>query len=371
MSSLSDELLTRSADIVQRWYEAWKRTEHPHPEVGEAALKDSLGAQLELIGEELRDLARAEVPEAIWQVPERLDPEKRVSQEIPIEEVVQEYRLAVETVRGWIRERGIEVPFKEFSYFYEAMFELTAESARRYSRYQREVITRDRARYLAGVMHQLRTPLSALAIGVETLGRLDRAPESLTVERLRRNVRRIRFLVEGVLRLERFRPWELPVRPEEIRPARVIEELMSDLERDASAKGLRFEAHVNRSLRMSVDPDLFSDALGNLMQNAIKFTAGGFVIVEAEECGDEVVFRVHDSGVGIAEERRQGLLREVQPGSEGGVGLGLRIARNAAEAMGGELGYESAVGRGSVFWVRLPCAAAAREEARPEITPEA
>jgi signal transduction histidine kinase len=359
MSPLADDLIARSEDIVQRWYEAWRTSAHPHHEIGEAALKNHLGPQLRLIGEQLRDLASAEDPEQMWKVAARLAPEARVEQEIPIEEVVQEYRLAVDVVRQWIEERGIEVPFREASYFFGAVFELAAESVRRYQAAAADQIAKGRAEYLAGVMHQLRTPLGTVSLQVH---RLERAggPGAGAVLKLRRSTKRIRSLVDGILRLERFRPAEQPVRPAEVSPAHVVDEIMGDHEAAAARKGLRFEAHVDRSCRMTVDLALFEDALGNLVDNAVKYTERGFVIVESDDCGDEVTFRVRDSGPGIPAEKRAGLFRDIQPGTVNGTGLGLQIAQHAAEAQGGSISVESEVGRGSTFSMRLPRVVAAR-----------
>jgi signal transduction histidine kinase len=362
--SLADELRDHTDEIVHRWYLAWKSGTGPPPEgVSEAALKDHLVPQLRLIAEQLRDLAGAESPETLWQVGERLDPESRVLEEVPIGEVVQEYRLAVDVVRDWIAERGIEVSFGEYSYFYGSIFELAAESVRRYAKRQAELVSRSRAEYLAAVMHQLRTPLSTLAVGLQRLERDAGHPDSATMSKLARGVRRIAFLVNGVLRLERYRPEETPVRPRDVSPAREVQALLADLEHEAIRKGLHLEERVSPTLRMTLDPDLFADGLGNLLQNALKFTSSGFVVVEADEEEDAVTFRVRDSGPGIPPERRESLFRLQQPGSQGGAGIGLLIARHAALAQGGEIGVESEVGRGSTFWIRLPRRVPARKGA--------
>jgi signal transduction histidine kinase len=368
MSSLSDELTRSHGQIVQRWYEEWARSAHPHPEVGEAALKDLLGVQLQFIGEQLRDLATAERPQDMWKVVERLDPELRVPQNIPIEEVVQEYGLAVRVVRDWIEEHHLDVPFGENSYFSAAMFELTAEAARRYAKHQAALLAQARATYVAGVMHQLRTPISALASRVEFLARSGAPLDARSAGMLRRNVERISSLVESMLRVERYAPEDVPVRPREVQPAHVIREIMDDLEEDASSKALRLEAHVSRSLRMRTDPDLFLDALSNLIHNAVKFTATGFVIVEVEEGDRDVLFWVRDSGPGVPEEKRRTLFTGIQPGAAGGAGLGLRVAQQAAFAQGGAITLETdGMGIGATFCLRLPRDVALRQvpEAKP------
>lgn len=367
MHSLGEELRENSHAIVQRWYEQWRESPHPRHGIEEAALKNSLSDQLELLGEQLRELRSAEGVEEIWKIADRLHPEQRVSQEMPIQEVVQEYALAVDVVRAWIEERCIDVPFADYSYFYQAIFELTAESVRRYAKHQAEQVRKERAHYLASVMHQLRTPVSTLALQVELLDQQEQPPSSAAISKLRRNVGRIQALVDGILRLERFQPWEVPVQPEEVRPAHLIDDIVHDHEREAARKGLRFEAHVNRSLQMTLDPNLFLDALGNLVQNAIKYTTKGFVIVDAQEGPDSVLFCVRDSGPGIASERQRELFRQTQPGGTGGAGIGLQIAQHAATAQGGRVDVESEEGKGSTFSLRLPRVVVARDrEPEPE-----
>lgn len=363
-TSLGEQLEEHCDDLVEQWYERWRQI-HDRPGIDEAALKRNLPDQLRLIGQQLREVARAETPEEMWHVTDRLHPEKRVGEHVPIEEVVLEYALAVDVVRDWIEERQIDVPFAEYSYFLRAMFELVAESVRRYATHQEDVIASGRALYLAGIMHQLRGPLSVVSMATDLLERRDDLRDAATIARLRRSIRRMQFLVGGVLRLERFRPDEVPVRPRDIQPARLIDEAMDGLEPDAARKRLRLESHVDRTLQMRVDPNLFIDAIGNLLHNAVKYTQQGFVIVEMdpyEEGDDEVVFRVRDSGPGLTEEQRRTLFEHAQRPTGSGAGIGLQIAAHAIRAMGGSISLESVEGEGSVFTIRLPREVEPRDE---------
>ena len=110
MSSLSNELINSTDTIVQRWYEAWRNSPHPHIDVSEQLLKNKLASQLRTIGEQIEKLTTAETPERMWKSPGLLDPELRVGQKIPIEAVVQEFSLAVDVVRNWIKERNNRSP---------------------------------------------------------------------------------------------------------------------------------------------------------------------------------------------------------------------------------------------------------------------
>jgi two-component system sensor histidine kinase SenX3 len=354
------ELRRHAGDLVQRWYEAWRQSSHPRCDVSEAALKDMLGQQLEVIGEQLENLQQAESTERMWKVEERLDPEERLAQDIPVEEVVQEYRLVVTVARAWIRERKLPVSFDEYSYFFDAIFQLAAESVKRYVQYQAESVSVGRAEYLAGIMHQMRGPLSALGLQIEALGRKSRPVSEPALARIGRTLDRLMFLVNGVLRVERYRPEEMPVAPRPVCPARLVEEILADHEHVAVVKDLRVEVHIDPSLQMVLDPDLFTDCIGNFVQNAFKFTDTGYICIDAEEHRDHVLFRVKDSGCGVPPERLASLFKAIQPGSGGGAGIGLQIAKHAAEAQGGTVGVESTPGGGSTFWLRLPHTVPAR-----------
>lgn len=362
MASFGELLCKHADELTQRWLERWRQEGPARPDLSEAALKDHLAVQLRVLGGALSERKSSnESPRKLWEEHGRLAPEERVRDEIPIEEVVREYAFVIDEVRRWLDERGEQVPIEEYSFFSIALFELAAESARRYAKFQTEQVARERSEYVAGIVHQLRTPVSTLSLYVQRFEQGKAETDSRMLERLRRTVSRLSRLVDGILRLERFQPDELPLHPETLAPAQVIDQIVADYEHDASLKGLRLDVSANRSARMQVDRDLLVDALGNLIQNAIKYTEKGFVRITLEERKEEVVFRVEDSGPGISPERQRELFRPVRPGQPGGAGLGLSIAFRAALAQGGALELDSELHRGSAFLLRLPWAVQARE----------
>lgn len=364
VASLGQLLCDNTDELVQRWYMRWQAEGPARPDLSVAVLKDHLPVQLRVIGEALLGDEEAKAsPRELWQTSGRLDPEQRVRDDIPIEEVVREYAFVVEEVRIWLHEIRNPVDVDDFSFFSVAIFELAAESARRYSDFQAERVQRERSQYLAGLAHQLRNPITTLRLVVQRLDRGDAVLDTRMLERLRRTVGRLGRLTDGVLRLERFLPDELPVRPELLSPAQMIDQLIGDYEYTAHQKGLRLDVSSNRSLRMEADADLLTDALGNLIENAIKYTEKGFVRVTLDEENGWIVFRIEDSGPGIGEERRKALFQPVQPGKPGGVGLGLTIAHRAAVAQGGSIEVQSEEGKGSTFVLRLPRRVQARRQA--------
>lgn len=355
MSDLAQALINHHDEITQLWYDAWRSSERPHPEIEEAALKDHLSPQLLRIGEQMMDLEGADSPEDNWKITSRMDPEARVDQDMPIEEVVMEYSLALDVLRQWISDSGLEPSFKEYTYLYQNIFELTAESVRRYEARRQELVSQERSRYLAGLTHQMRTPISTLTMQMQILERQREVTPSL-VNVCQRNLKRLSLMVNTVMRLERFKPNELPVRPQLIYPARLIDQALDDYQPDATHKGLRLETEVDRTLDMRTDPDLFLDVLGNLIDNAVKYTASGFVRVEVEAVtsASEVLVKVIDSGPGIAADRQAGLFGPVEPVELSGAGIGMHVAQRAATALGGSIGIESAPGEGTEVWFKLP-----------------
>lgn len=355
MSTLAFALIEQHEEITQLWYDAWRKSALPHLEIDEAALKDHLSPQLLQIGEQMRDLDSAESPEDNWKITARMDPEARVDQNMPIEEVVMEYSLAIDILRQWIKDQGLTPSFDEYSYLFQNIFELTSESVRRYEVRRQEQISHDRSNYLAGLTHQMRTPISTLMMQMQILERQQGVSPSL-INVCHRNLKRLSMMVNTVMRLERFKPHELPVRPRLVYPARLIDQSLDDYQPEATHKGLRLEADVDRTLQMTLDPDLFLDVLGNLIDNAVKYTATGFVRVEVDASAEteEVLIKVRDSGPGIAPDRQAGLFGPVSPVEQSGAGIGMHVAHRAITAMGGSIGIDSMPGEGTSIWFKLP-----------------
>jgi signal transduction histidine kinase len=113
-------------------------------------------------------------------------------------------------------------------------------------------------------------------------------------------------------------------------------------------------------IRLFTDDKKLSQILRNFISNALKFTQAGEVRVSARLMGEDVEFAVSDTGIGIAPEHLRTLFTDfVQLDVPlqrrlRGTGLGLSLARKFAELLGGHVGVESEVGKGSRFWVKLP-----------------
>jgi signal transduction histidine kinase len=111
---------------------------------------------------------------------------------------------------------------------------------------------------------------------------------------------------------------------------------------------------------LRTDPRKLTIAIRNLVSNALKFTEAGFVRAEVSAEADELIFRVSDTGIGIRPEDHDAIFEMFRQADQsntrryGGTGLGLYLVRRFAEQLGGRVTLQSAVGRGSVFTIRLP-----------------
>ena len=130
----------------------------------------------------------------------------------------------------------------------------------------------------------------------------------------------------------------------------------------ASAKelGLHLKAPKDLPVPAFLDPKALRRILSSLLDNALKFTRQGEIILKVAQQNDQVMLGVHDTGIGIAPEVLPTIFDAFTQGASGlsrtpeGLGLGLTIARQLTQRMGGTLTVESEPGRGSVFIVKFP-----------------
>ena len=222
-----------------------------------------------------------------------------------------------------------------------------------------------RTEFVANVSHELRTPLSIFQGYTETLiDNPDMPPEDARpiLEIMHRHSRRLNALVEDLLILARLesRDEKLHLAPLDV--AKFLRESVTDWSLRSAEKQIALTADIAPGVRMiSADAFRLEQVMGNLIENAIKYTNnGGRVTVHASVAEDGVEIRVEDTGLGIpaADVPRiferfyradKGRSRE-----HGGTGLGLSIVKHIVLAHGGSVRAESEHGRGTRIIFRLP-----------------
>jgi two-component system phosphate regulon sensor histidine kinase PhoR len=235
-----------------------------------------------------------------------------------------------------------------------------ATEERRYDRLRKE--------FVANVSHELRTPVTLIKGYVETLKDGALTDEARALEFLgtiERNVERLAALVDDLLSLSRLESGGqvLAVRPFEPRP--MLEGMIEKFRPLAERRRQSLALEVAPGMEvLEADPDLLERAVGNLVENAIKYTPEeGSVAVRAGLEEGEAVFTVSDTGVGIPEKdlarifERFYRVDKSRSRDLGGTGLGLSIVKHIAQLHGGSVSVRSEVGRGSVFTLRIPRAA--------------
>ena len=235
------------------------------------------------------------------------------------------------------------------------------------ARHLAEAANRAKDELVAMVSHELRNPLNAMLGWVTLLnsGKLDEGAQSRALAIIERNARAQAQLIDDLLDITRVASGNLrlDLRPVDLAP--VVEKALDAMYPAAEAKSIAVTADLHRPLEMAAgDPDRLHQVVANLLSNAVKFTPGGGTIaVSLKRDGEEARITVRDSGDGISaaflphvfERFRQG---EEGPGRrQGGLGLGLAIARHIVEGHGGTISVDSpGEGQGATFTVSLPLA---------------
>lgn len=222
--------------------------------------------------------------------------------------------------------------------------------------------------FVANVSHELRTPVTAVVGYAESLLQdRDELPawSHPMIEAIDRNARRLGALIEDVLHLSKIEARRSDLRLERLEVRPLVEQVLARFEIAARPTCVRLELAPGPALEADVNVQGFDHALGNLVDNAIKYSpAGARVLVMVEDGGGAVLVRVTDEGVGIDPVHHERVFERfyrVDPGRSrdvGGTGLGLALVKHLCLAMGAEVTLESAPGRGSRFTLRLPRAAA-------------
>jgi len=217
------------------------------------------------------------------------------------------------------------------------------------------------SRFTADASHELRTPLAVVRSQAElTLSRA-RSPEEYqdALRTCLRAAERMTDLVEGLLTLARADAGKSGVR-EPVELHRVVADAVDLCRPLAQENSIRLTTDL-APVTVPGDASALGRVVGNLVTNAIRYNRlGGEVHVTLRPEGREAVLTIRDTGEGIPEEHRAQIFErfyrvdKARSRATGGSGLGLAIAKAVVEAHGGTIGFESAVGKGSTFWVRLP-----------------
>jgi len=236
-----------------------------------------------------------------------------------------------------------------------------------------------KSEFLATMSHEIRTPMNGMLVMAELLNNAELPPrQKRYADVIVKSGQSLLAIINDILDFSKIEAGRLDLERIPVSPVEVINDVVGLFWERASSKGLDLAAWVGPSVPEMIDGDpvRLNQVLSNLVNNALKFTDKGDVVVSARRVQTPdarcvIEFSVTDTGVGIAREKQGGIFEAFSQADQsttrkfGGTGLGLAISRRLVEAMGGALGVTSEVGRGSRFFFNFPTRVV--EPARPPL----
>ena len=213
---------------------------------------------------------------------------------------------------------------------------------------------------VSDISHQVKTPIANIKMFTNILQQHQLPPEKQAefLRTMEGQIDKLDFLMQSLIKISRLETGTFVLHPQEGRLADTIALAMSAVWAKAEAKEISLSADCDSSICVQHDPKWTAEALGNILDNAIKYTPpGGSVTVSVRPWQFYTRVDIADTGIGIAEEHYndifQRFYRDPQVASQEGVGLGLYLANGIITRQKGYISVKSKVGKGTTFSVYL------------------
>ena len=225
-----------------------------------------------------------------------------------------------------------------------------------------------KSEFLTTMSHEIRTPMNGMMVMAELLSKSQLPPrQKRYADVIAKSGRGLLAIINDILDFSKIEAGRLELEKIPLRPAEIVDDTVSLFWERAASRGLDLAAYVAPNVPEEIegDPVRISQIVSNLVNNALKFTERGHVVVNVapKTCrnGECVIeFSVTDTGVGISKEKQAAIFDAFSQADQtttrkfGGTGLGLAICRRLVEAMGGAIGVSSRESHGSRFHFSFP-----------------
>ena len=231
-----------------------------------------------------------------------------------------------------------------------------------------ETSNNSKSEFLANMSHEIRTPMTAI-LGFSDLLESDFSKDAVqtaqAIQTIRSNANHLLTIINDILDMSKIEAGKMTVEEINASPIRIVEEVTSLLQTQATGKGISIQLQFETLIPCSIktDPTRLRQILLNLVGNAIKFTEVGSVnvIIRYEPGARQIQFSVVDTGIGMTEEQcaiigKFGSFSQADGSTTrrfGGTGLGLKISNTFAQMLGGGIQVASKIGQGSTFTVTV------------------
>lgn len=286
---------------------------------------------------------------------------RKVAQEIAEQSFVAEQALI--DVKGALEERVSDRTY-ELKLEIESHLETEAELVDAMMKAERANAAK--SAFLSSVSHELRTPMNAImgfaqVLQLSAKGKLD-ARETENVAQIIDNGDKLVGLIDQILDLSKLETKHTDTHTTQFRIDELLMESVKEFQADADRNDIKIMTDVGTCIGKSVtvDRNCLKQTLFNLVSNAIKYNTQGGSVQIICECGSNDGFKiiVKDTGIGIPVEHHDNVFQSFERlGQEGktitGAGVGLSISKSLVELINGKIGFESAAGKGSTFWIEV------------------